>query len=48
VLLLVLGDRRSLAPYCCVLPVRSIAGYCCWPDEVSRPFCFFGRARFVS
>ena len=24
----VLGDRRSLAPYCRVLPVRSIAGYC--------------------
>jgi hypothetical protein len=24
----VLGDRRSLAPYCGVLPVRSIAGYC--------------------
>ena len=19
----------------------------CWPDEVSRPLCFFGRARFV-
>ena len=34
----VLGDRRSLAPYCGVLPVRSIAGYCwSWPDEVSRP-----------
>jgi hypothetical protein len=31
----VLGDRRSLAPYCWVLPVRSIAGYCgYWPDEV--------------
>jgi len=27
-LLSVLGDRRSLAPYCGVLPVRSIAGYC--------------------
>jgi hypothetical protein len=38
-LLLVLGDRRSLAPYCGVLPVRSIAGYCwSWPIcGASRP-----------
>jgi hypothetical protein len=44
----VLGDRRSLAPYCGVLPVRSIAGYCgSWSGEASRPSvsCFSGRAR---
>ena len=49
----VLGDRRSLAPYCGVLPVRSIAGYCWFmaggasrhPAGVSwaRPVC--GRSR---
>jgi hypothetical protein len=48
-ILLVLGDRRSLAPYCGVLPVRSIAGYCrSWPIcGASRPLesLFFGRAR---
>jgi len=39
---------RSLAAYCGVLPVRSIAGYCwSWPDEVSRPFLLFGGARAV-
>jgi hypothetical protein len=47
----VLGDRRGLAPYCGVLPVRSIAGYyrSPWSGEASRPLvsCFSGRARAV-
>jgi len=38
----VLGDRRSLAPYCGVLPVRSIAGYY-WSPGRAKPrdhWCF--------
>ncbi len=41
-LLLDLGDRRSLAPYCCVLPVRSIAGYFLLAGRSLAAFPFSG------
>ena len=52
-ILLVLGDRRSLAPYCrqCLHPPareQRLVGYCFWPDVVTRPYCYLADMRSIA